>query len=245
MISVLTTPRRQEYLRDTLKSIDDAGAATLKLKCVYVDGGITETVRQNLLPGWALAQLHPGSEARGTRLSLWRILNRAARSGCTYLLHFEDDVRVCRNGIHAMSAIDCPPDAGFLSFFQQNKGMPGTPGFHFLPPGQNWWGAQALKIPARSLAKFKDEKSAPPPRHFGMQCDIWLGQQLRGCVLLPSLVRHVGLRTTIETQAGETLSGESAHRAGLHYVGDDFDALFHPLCPPVSARTLGGADFEV
>jgi len=235
MISVLTTPRRTEYLRDTLLSIDAAGAATLTDKIVFVDGPVTGTIHQNLLPRWQVMGLHPSS--KGTRLSLWRILNLAARQGVSFLLHFEDDVRVCKNGVPAMLAIDVPHWAGFLSFFQQNKNMPGTPGFHGLPQGQDWWGAQSLKIPSRLLLKFRDEKSAPPASHHGMQCDVWLGQQLTGSVLLPSIVRHVGLRTTIETQAGETLSGESIHRAGLHYVGDEFDALTHPFCPPTSSRT--------
>src|SRR6266404_2112529 len=235
MISVLTTPRRTEYLRDTLHSIDLAGAELFFDKTVFVDGPVTGTIRQNLLPGWQVKGLHPLS--KGTRLSLWRILNTAARKGVHSLLHFEDDVRLCRNAIPAMLAIDVPGWAGFLSFFQQNKNMPGGEGFHSLPTGQEWWGAQSLKFPERSLLKFRDEKSAPPTAHFGMQCDVWIGQRLTGCVLLPSIVRHVGLRTTIETQAGETLSGESIHRAGLHYVGDEFDALTHPFCSPTSSRT--------
>lgn len=240
MISVLTTPRRQEYLRETLESIDAAGAATLVDKTVFVDGDVRTVAWGNIIPGWQFHQLHQGKEARGTRLSLWRILNIASHRGALALLHFEDDIRLCKNAIPAMYAIDVPPEAGFLSFFQQNKGMSDKPGFHGIPIGQYWWGAQALKIPARSLDRFRDEKSAPAPTHHGMQCDVWLGKHLWGWVLLPTLVRHVGLNTTIDAQKGETLSGESIHRAGLHYVGDDFDALTHPFCPPVSARGTFG-----
>jgi hypothetical protein len=237
MISVLTTPNRPDYLRDTLQSLDDAGAVTLADKTIFVDGYLSEAVRKNVLPGWQMRQLHTGIGAQGTRPSLWRILNIAARKAPPFLLHFEDDIRLCKNAIHAMLAIDVPAWLGFVSFFQQNKGMSDAPGFHAIPNGQNWWGAQALKIPALSLLYFRDEKSAPRATAGGMQCDVWLGSRLRGGVLLPSLVRHVGLKTTIPGQENETLSGESIHRAGLHYVGDIFDALTHPFCPATSVRT--------
>ena len=230
MISVLTTPRRQDYLRDTLQSIDGAGGASLKHKVVFVDGSVTPEVKDNVLPGWDICPLPSG----GPRRSLWRILNYDARTRIGDHIHFDDDVKLCRNAIFAMLAIDVPPEAGFLSFFQQNKNMADTPGFHYLPGRQNWWGTQAIKIPSRSIVKFRAEQTMPPA---GNQGDVWLGSQLRGCVLLPSLVRHVGLKTTIATQQGETLSGASIHRAGLHYVGDEFDALLHPFCPPTSVRT--------
>jgi len=230
VITVLTTPRRQDYLRETLQSIDDAGAATLVHKTVFVDGD-KNLVRKHVPHGWQLQSCHVTNTSRGSRLSLWRILHTAAEARVPNLLHFEDDIRLCKNAIPTMMAIEVPADVGFLSFFQQNKNMPGTHGFHCIPNGQKWWGNQALKIPARSLAKFLDVKSKPADPTPIHQADVWLGERLRGCVLLPSIVRHVGLVTTIPSQKAETLSGDSIHRAGLHYVGDTYDALLHPYSP--------------
>lgn len=239
VISVLTTPKRQEYLADTLRSIDAAGALSLTDKTVFVDGD-ARSVMQNVSPGWQVLSLHKANAMRGTRASLWQILHYAALLEKPFLLHFEDDVRLCLNAIPVMMAVNGPIESGFTSFFQQNPGMPNTPGFHYLPSGQKWWGCQAFKIPYHTLSKFVDPRSAPVVRPMEMQCDVWLGSQLRPCVLLPTLVRHVGLHTTIPTQKHETLSGESAHRAGMHYVGDNFDATKHPLCPPLSARETFG-----
>lgn len=237
MISVLTTSRRLSYLPYTLQSIDDAGAASLANKYVFVDGKVDKHVIKNVLPGWTWRQLHPGETPRGTLLSLWRILNtaywmtsdrRANPNGS--LLYFEDDVILCRNAIHAMRLIGVPPGAGFLSFFQQNKNMPGKKGFHRLPVGQDWWGNQALKIPFRSLGAFANEDSTPSVVDFkrdgAYHSDVWLGRQLTGCVLLPTLVRHVGLKTSIPIQT-ENTDEDAARKAGLHYVGDDFDACTH------------------
>lgn len=219
-ISVLTVPRRPQYLEGTLRAIDAAGAAQFEgKKTVYVDGPATGYEWIVPLTGWVIDSLH--RESRGTRPSLWQILHRAALAGAPYLLHFEDDIRLCRNAIAAMAAIDVPPAFGFLSFFQQNAGMPDTPGFHGLPPGRTWWGAQALKVPARSLHRFKKDVSAPPENYRSGECDVWLGDHLRGGVLLPSIVRHIGEESAIPTQKGERATG---HRAGLQYAGDDFDA---------------------
>jgi hypothetical protein len=225
-ITVLTTPARPQYLAGTLEAIDAAGGASFAgLRTVYVDGP-ADDVRAP--PGWGVVSLTAGGPSCGTRLSLWGILHRAALGEAPYLLYFEDDVRAARNGITRMCSYEVPPKFGFLTFFQQNPNMNPAPGIHPLPYGRPYWGCQALKIPGRSLARFADRATVPPTWKTKHSCDIWLGEQLKAGVVLPSIVRHVGEVSTIPSQGRIGLTGQDAHRAGLGYAGDDFDALDLP-----------------
>lgn len=225
-LSVLTTPARPQYLPDTLQAIDAAGGASFDgLRTVYVDGPADDV---SAPPGWGVVSLTAGGPSCGTRLSLWGILHRAALAGAPFLLHFEDDLRISRNGITRMCSYEVPPKFGFLTFFQQNPNMSPAPGIQPLPYGRPYWGCQALKFPARSLAMFADRATAPPIWKTIHSCDIWLGEQLKAGVVLPSIVRHVGEVSTIPALKRIGLAGPDAHRAGLGYAGDDFDALDLP-----------------
>jgi hypothetical protein len=219
LISVLTTTRRTLYLADTLSALDDAGAVLYDRR-VFVDGPAGEMY--HLIPaGWGVETVSP-LQPRGTRKALWTILHRAARLGVPALIHFEDDVRTTRNAVKAMAAIDVPPEFGALLFFSQRP-LPETPGIHPHPEGLGLWGTQALKVPARSLAKFADEKTKPV-NDYDYSGDVWLGEQLRAAFYVPTLVRHIGAETAIPAQRNLGITGRDAHRAGLQYAGDDFDA---------------------
>jgi hypothetical protein len=224
-LSVLTTPRRLQYLRGTLDAIDAAGGAAFSgRRIVSVDGAV-DLVRPLARPGWDVESLSPAS--RGTRKSMWEILHRAAGAAVPFLLYFEDDVRLTVNAIAAMERTDVPAEYGFLSFFQMNKGMPTTPGIHrYRKPSADvsgFWGSQCMKIPARSLAKFAGADPTPP--RYQHACDVWIGEQLVPGIVLPSIVRHVGVSSSIPSQFLHTISGDHIHRAGLAYAGDDADAL--------------------
>lgn len=238
-LTVLTTPARTDYLLGTLASIHAAGGHRFTgNRVVFVDGD------PNAVPavprGWA--KLRVGEGGRGTRRAMWKILNLAAIARAPYLLYFEDDVRLCRNAIGAMAAVTVPPGVAFLSFLNQLEGVPARRGLHCRRAddpkiGHGYWGSQALKIPLRSLRHF--ERSHTEPLHgWGYASDVWLGEQLATSktpehyygICSPSLVRHIGERTTIPSQAGQTLDG---HRAGLNYPGDDFDAATLPAILPV------------
>lgn len=220
LISVLTTTRRKQYLSDTLRALDDAGAVLFDRR-VYVDGPAAEMY--HLIPaGWGVETVSP-LQPRGTRKALWTILHRAAHLHVPNLLHFEDDVRVSRNAVKAMSLIEVPPEFGALLFFSQ-RALPETPGIHAHPEGVGLWGMQSLKVPARSLAKFADA-ATKPVSEYDFSCDVWLGEQLRAAFYFPALVRHIGAETAIPAQRNFGITGRDAHRAGLHYAGDDFDAM--------------------
>jgi hypothetical protein len=105
--------------------------------------------------------------------------------------------------------------------------MPTTPGIHRYrkpsPDVSGFWGSQAIKVPARSLAKFAGADETPP--RYQHACDVWLGEQLVPGIVIPSIVRHVGVSSSIPSQFLHTITGEHIHRAGLAYAGDEADAL--------------------
>jgi hypothetical protein len=229
-LTVLTTPARPEYLLGTLASIHAAGGHRfVGNRVVFVDGDV------NAAPavpgGWV--KLTAGGGPRGSRRAMWKILNMAAVARAPYLLYFEDDVRLCVNAIAAMSAAVVPRGIAFLTFLNQHEGVSARTGIHCRRAddptvGHGYWGSQALKIPLRSLRPF-ERRHTEPKNQWAYAADEWLGQQLATAgsaehhygIVQPSLVRHIGARTTIPSQQGQTLDG---HRSGLGYPGDDFDA---------------------
>jgi len=219
---VLTTPRRPQYLRETLHAIDAAGGFDfVGRKVVFVDGPAPDLVP--LVPGgWIVLTLTAGGPSRGTRASMREILRRAAEADAPYLLYFEDDVRLARNAVTAMAAFAGPSWAGFLSFMAMNPGTPSFPGVHRFT-GPMFWGTQAIRVPLRSLLRFVGADDTPAG--YPHACDVWLGQRLVPGIVIPSIVRHIGAVSSIPSQAGHTLLGEHSHRAGLFYAGDLADAL--------------------
>lgn len=175
-----------------------------------------------LAHGWDVESLTAGEPSRGTRASIREILRRAAGADAPYLLYFEDDVRLARNGVTAMAAFEGPSWAEFLSFLAMNPGTPSTPGVHRFT-GPMFWGTQAIKVPLRSLLLFEGPDDTPAG--YPHACDVWLGQRLVPGIVIPSIVRHIGAVSSIPSQAGHTLIGEHSHRAGLFYAGDLADAL--------------------
>lgn len=219
-LSVLTTPRRPQYLLGTLEAIIHAGAAAFDGRLVvFVDGPLVSVPAP-----WACVSLTDGGPSVGTRRSLWSIFHRAATDDVPYLLYFEDDVRLAHNAIPAMQLFEVPDAFGFVSFCKTNPTVDSKPGLRMLPEGGKFWGTMAVKIPARSLARFAAAESAPP-KDYAYAGDVWLGQQLQAGVVVPSIVRHIGAVSTIPGQENEGLEGRFWYRAGLDYVGDDADAL--------------------
>jgi hypothetical protein len=223
-LSVVTVPRRLQYLTGTLNAIDGAGGADFYgRRVVFVDGAI-DRVRPHLRPGWDVESLTDGAdESRGTRRTVFAILHRAAVAQVPYLLFFEDDLVMVRNAVTAMARCVVPDQIGFLSFFQMNKGMPAAPGIHRYQ-GRSFWGNQALKFPGRSLIQFAGTDDTPPEQyeHSG---DIWLGNRLVPGIVLPAIVRHIGAESSLIYRPPQTLTGPFDYRGGLNYAGDGADAL--------------------
>ncbi len=220
-LSVLTTPRRPQYLAETLEAILAAGGADFPGRLVvFVDG---PTMNLRAPPPFSIWSLTNEAPSAGVKTALWTILHMAAKAGIPYLLYFEDDVRLARNAIPAMQRSEVVPPFDFLSFLKMNPDVLSEPGIQALPEGTKFWGTQAMKIPDRSLARFLSVQSTAVGYSFAG--DVWLGEQLKAGIVLPAIVRHVGAVSAIPGQENHTLEGWCAHRAGLDYVGDDVDAL--------------------
>lgn len=233
-LTVLTTPRRPQYLTPTLENIDlQGGAAYLPItspikKIVMVDG---PTGPDSFRPGWSTHSLSDQSD--GSRMSLYRIMVLAAQAGAEFVIYCEDDIRVCRYAIDAIIDLRVPRDCGFLTFCNQKKGYNDTPAIHRRPgdhpsnaPGH--WGTQAMKIPKGSLEHFA-KKVIEPRGQYRYGSDNYIGHVLASStaptqqygIVIPGIVKHVGENTTIESQTNEAFGG---HRLGLNYPGDDYDA---------------------
>lgn len=233
-LTVLTTPRRPQYLAPTLENIDLwGGAAFLPIttpikKIVMVDGHAgPETFR----PGWSTHSLSEQSD--GSRLSLYKILKLAAQAKADFLIYCEDDIRMARYAVEAIIDLRVPRDCGFLTFCNQKKGYDDSPAIHrrlgdHPSNGPGHWGTQAMKIPRSSLDYF-NAKIPQPLKQYRYASDNFIGHSLASStaptkmygIVIPSVVRHIGEQTTIENQAHEKFEG---HRLGLNYASDDYDA---------------------
>ena len=230
-LTVLTTPKRPQYLVDTCNAIDDAGGRIFPgWKMVLVDGPSVDY--RTMVPEWGVRSLTQEKPPEGTRMAIWKIMRWANIARAPYLLYFEDDIRLSAHAVTAMSRYPVPPDLGFLSFFSMDPRISSEPGIH-RTNNKEFWGTQALKIPYRSLTKFRDENTEPRNQHR-FSADIWLGMQLSAGVVVPSLVRHIGEVSAVQTGQGVGLTGKWSHRGGLHYMGDNFNALsildHHAIC---------------
>lgn len=234
-LSVLTTPRRPQYLQRTLVELDHAGAAELAaagelFRWIGVDG---DPEHVSAPPGWAKGRVGDG---QGTRYAMLRTIQAAADAEAPYLLYFEDDLLACRAAVTAMAALVVPGDCGFVTGFDcrhfrddaaaaLSRHRADDPTFP-----QGYWGSQALKIPASSLRYLQHAQIDARDANHPNASDVWIGQQLasRGGlrewygVLCPSLFQHVGARSAVnvdwsltrERQAGNW----SVSRDGLDAV---------------------------
>ena len=211
-LTVLTTPRRPQYLQRTLVELDCAGAAELAaagrlLRWIAVDG---DPEQISAPPGWVKVQVGDGLD--GTRRAMLHTIQHAADGQAPYLLYFEDDVIASRNAVAAFAALAVPDECGFVTAFEVQHfhgadvaPMLTTHRTAALKRTQGgFWGNQALKLPAGALQHLQLAKVAPgdPPN----SSDVWLGEQLAGPggyrevfgVINPSLFQHVGAASAVD-----------------------------------------------
>jgi hypothetical protein len=234
LITVLTTPRRPQYLAATLAGLDAAGARDHAPRWVCVDGEIMPVLLARVVPsGWGVVSVGIGN---GSRVSLQRVCELARRQpGGGDLLYFEDDLAACRNAVTAWERIAVPPDCGFLAAFDHKNLARGfEPRILRVasddPTVGPYCGNQAIKIPGRTLAHLVQQSTAGNfgnSRLFGS--DVWLGHHAASAaapwkvagILAPSLFQHVGAASSIHPH------WKLADRTAQNWR-QDFDALTLP-----------------
>lgn len=208
IISVLTSPKRPDYLAQTLVGLDGAGADGYA-KFLAVDG-LTDTVQAPR--SWPLVCV--GGGRGGSTYAMLNIFRHAVEMGADELLYFEDDIIPCRRAVTALARMPVRSDCGFLTacdILAVARGLP--PGVQRiraaddLRPHRAFWGTMALKIPSRALRYLAEFE---PGANQGNHSDVWLGDHLasgRGRwkyfgTVAPSLFQHVGEKSLCSPEQG-------------------------------------------
>lgn len=148
-------------------------------------------------------------------------------------IFLEDDVKPCRNAIVKMVQTEVPDEIGLLSFFDlrhefkspgiwydpETEPMPAQPG---VMRKHHLYGAQALKIPARVVSRFKAYALADA--RFSANWDTWMGLAVEDAGFkvahyAPSLVQHLG---AVSVAYPNTADGRPT---AANFPGENFDAL--------------------
>lgn len=205
MIGVLTTPRRRvSYLAGTLAAIDRSSAGGRR-KIVFSDGEGTPEPPA----GWSLLE-RPWV---GARWAGWLAMRFALGAGAGDFVLFQDDV-IGPEDLGDVADRAPVPDDAFCTVLYSGAPPPGyQPRDRGAPrvvvaPANRFTGAQAIKLPRRSLEYLvaRDPFEAPgvyreSPHLFD---DALFAYAFRSpwpsvAVLLPNVVRHVGVVSACET----------------------------------------------
>ncbi|HEU0081832.1 MAG TPA: hypothetical protein VFQ87_03095 [Bradyrhizobium sp.] len=224
IVVVLTTPKRPQYLAQTLRDLDACGGHAIPRRVVAVDGPLRDVLKLRALPrGWELMQVGPGG--RGNRECFANVCRKvAAMPGAGDLLFFEDDVTGCANALTALDRLQVPDDVGFIQAFDHRNRLPDATAPMLLrlatdePEDGLWfWGNQALKIPSRTVAHLAQQPADrfvqgvawdQTERSLTYGADVWLGAhaasswapwQVYG-LIAPSLFQHTGGISAVNPQ---------------------------------------------
>jgi hypothetical protein len=153
-------------------------------------------------PGWDLI---PVPKGKPYLPHFWRVLDEADDGAD--LLWLEDDIWCAAGAILKIAELEVPMWVGAVSFFDfRNEGQ--GEGLSLMPVGRPLWGTQAIKIPARMIAPFREliaeRKILSPEPGLAAWTDAinsWDGWLQRACefwntrmaLYSPSLVQHLGV----------------------------------------------------
>lgn len=204
LIKVLTTPREPNYVGDTLRSLDAAGAAEFYCE-VVCDGASMVPPDYGKL--WQMVTL--GDEPQGNLRAFFAVLARAYDQDVDRLFYFEDDIVACCEAVTRMAAVGVPDDCAFTAFFDMKELAPGVPDglFRVAPQGVDgagWWGFQAVLFPRRTITWLlsKRDQILATAKDIKHCSDFFVGDALlrspwpEVAVHNPSLFEHVGAETS-------------------------------------------------
>ncbi len=229
VVVVRTAPRKIPHLEETLRQIDEAGAASwpLKQKIVLADGGTNIVVPR----GWTLFVTGPGSNSIGARRAGWKAMEIAVALKAPWALHFPDDIILCKNAFEFMKRIDVPDNLAWLSFFDhQHKGKGSLVSVYDLAPrpkgNRRFMGGLALKITMSMmkhlLAQTSVFRSIPGIHYYEValaRASSKSGGPTTYGLVCPNVIDHVGMIS------GCHPGHERRRWKSATYPGNDFDAM--------------------
>lgn len=214
LVSVLTCPKRPQYLLSTLDQLDREGARGVP-RMVFSDGPIVD-----LDTTWGLAIKEDGPS--GTAPAMRWVFEVVVSTGADRLLYAEDDLIVGRDAVTRMLATQVPNDAALVTGFDLSEFRPPNipaPGLYPVRPtgklGTGLWGTLFCLIPRRTIEwVLADNDKGWGDRN--KPCDGLLGKVLerspwpRYMMRVPSDVDHAGVESTLV---------KKRPRSALHFVG--------------------------
>lgn len=218
---VLTTAERLEYLYQTCRSLEDAGADD-RLRRIVLYQGIAAALP--VPRSWEVYQT--SGRLEGACSATLGALAIADLSQAPFLLLFEDDLVAEGRAVDLMIKTEVPADLAFLSFFD-SRWLDRSDGrlnqILELRPNEGGpvhYGNLALKFPRPTLERFPEllETFEPTsPNEMDLQLPLLFANYLQGRYGLycPSLVQHVGARSGITPR--ETLEGYG--RTAKNFIG--------------------------
>lgn len=230
VVAVTTTLRvGVDYLPATIEQLEEAGAKALPVtdKLLYSDGPLVHRPK-----GWTIVE---SKEAQGSRKAFWEVLQTVYPQNAD-LVAFEDDVLLSRNAVTAMIDFKVPLDLAFVSFFDNITPAGAPPGMvkYVFGGAQDFWGAQAIKVPHRAMRYllFPPGDVFPKPRegrHQGRDVAMqlcFMGSPLRRWgTWFPHWVQHIGDASVVNSTRAVRLAAEGKKRDSQNWAGPDFDAL--------------------
>lgn len=241
IVAVTTTLRAgSDYLPATIEQLEEAGAKSLRTadKLLYSDGPLVHRPA-----GWTIIE---SPAAQGSRAAFWEVLRMVYHQHDVDLVAFEDDLLACRNAVTAMINFEVPQDLAFVSFFDNITPAGAPPGMrrYVFGGAQDFWGAQAIKIPHRSLKYLVDAKESafPKPRegrHQGrdvaMQLCFMNSPLKQWGTWFPHFLQHVGDESVVNSTRALRIAAAGEKRDSKNWPGPGFDALISSPSPSESA----------
>ncbi len=204
-IAMMASDARPALLRQTIARLEDPRGGGLFLASLARPPALYFASHPHtaapVSERWTVTRLAKGKPYLP---AFWRVLVDADPRAD--LLWLEDDIWCAAHAIGIMEALEAPPWAGCVSFFDFRNECRAK-GFFRMPFGRPLWGTQAIKIPAGVLERMQHLARARPlmppddsPRSRADAVNSWDGWLGRACEILglyvalytPSLVQHMG-----------------------------------------------------
>jgi hypothetical protein len=207
LLTVLTcTTKRSQYLLDTLRQLDNEGAADVE-KIVLSDGPMT------IKCPWRFKEKADGPS--GARWAHWWAFKTALEMGADRVLYCEDDLIVGKNAVTKALAVEIPETTAFVTFHDR-KEYPNVFEYGLRPvtamglDTRGMWGLQCVMFPRRTLEyltqkgptdwkdPFSDKmNSGDVTISWALQYSPWP----QFTVHTPSLIEHAGDISSIKQKA--------------------------------------------